>query len=293
MKKLILLFAIIGLGLGLQAQVNEKVIGIDISAISTGDTLNVQDVGASSGGGTPSGLYYINTEVGTAVYTSASTLTLSNLPVSIVNDAQLVYIKYVRSGASGYYINGQSGITLTHSAGVVTITGEVGDTLASGDALEVVINGPKITVDYTVEALKFLSLNPLSSHYTSPAVHEGTSQAVTTSWVDLGKVIDMRTYNKGAYWVIVDINDGVDFQVRFLALPNQTATDEYSQLIATVSSTVITVDVEYIELGTDADVLLIYTFQTDNVIPAIQPQIKVGTDPGTDATVTSLVSKAW
>jgi len=347
MKKLILLFAILALGLGLNAQVKEKTQDVQVKGGSITATLsgNLDSVGVVAmidslfhlqkidtlsyvtliesinggtidlvtdittlgtitntvsvtetnplSGGQKNANFLINSEGGSAAWTSASTLTLSGDYPPITKNTQLVHVMYVRAGESGYYKNGQDGITLTISGTVITIAGAAGDTIATGDDLEVGINAPLITTDYVTESVKNQQINPLSAHYVSPVDHEETAQTLTTTWADFGDVIDMRSYRKGAYWVILDINDGVDFQVRFLAVPNQTATDEYNQMIATISSTVITIDVEYIELDTDADIYMILTFETNNLIPGIQPQIKVGTDGGVDATATSLISKAW
>ena len=282
MRKIVLLFSLIAFfGLGVQAQIQKE--AIDIGTVA--GTVSVTETNPSTG--LPYASERIGTETGTVTYTSSVTVTLSGTYSAITSDAQLVYIKYVpASGDAEYLTNGSGGVTLRHSGGVITVSG-AGTPFAVGDVYEVGSNAPQLTTDYNLEALQMVLLNGVQYHYTSASDLTSENDTLTTSWQDIGVPVDMRSYNKGAYWASVDINASSNVQWRVLFKQTSGATNEYNKLISTIASTVVTIEPEYIEQGTDSDQLYVIKFLTDNLIPFVQLQAKIGTDGGADAIIES------
>jgi hypothetical protein len=103
------------------------------------------------------------------------------------------------------------------------------------------------------------------------------AQNVTTGWVDLGSEIEtFRAQNLGV-WLTVDINLATDVRVRALAKHTSAGTEEYLLPIRTVSATAVNVAGEYIEFSTDADQLMLLSWELDGLIPFVQLQLQAGT----------------
>ena len=258
------------------------------------DTVYVQEVDPASGG-MPTAGFMVGTEGGNVAYTSNVTITLSGTYPTITSDAQLVYVKYIPTGGSGaaFLVNGQDGVTLTHSGGVIEVDGG-GTPFASGDVYEVGINAPRLEVDYTTETLKNTQQNPIWSRYTSPVSLTTANDTLTTSWADVGSEIDCRGYTDIILYITLDINAALNARLRALGKWESAGTDEYNLVIETVSSSDIKIEPEYIEFNTDADQLVVLRIHTGG-IPFLQIQTQEGTDGGDDAILTQpiKVNKIW
>lgn len=219
----------------------------------------------------------------TATYTSAVTLTLSALPITITDDAQLVYIKVVpASGDANVYVQGAGGVTLREAANVITISGAGASPFTSGDAYEVGINEVQPALDDTNNAINTTRLNPDYERRTDVTTLEDTPQNFTVTPADLGAEVSCAGYNGGTLWVTYDVNDTVDAQI--IAKPKHTSAgaEEYSAVIETTSATEIGITPQVWEITNDADALYAIPFDCSNAIPYIQFQIYAAV-PGASA----------
>lgn len=118
------------------------------------------------------------------------------------------------------------------------------------------------------------------------------TDTVTTSWQNLGEVIDMTGYTQLNIYATIDINSSNNIRIR--AIGKRTPTiGEYPFMIETISSVDIKVDAEYIEFNTDADQSGILRIETQGV-PYIQLQYQAGTVGATPGQIDSVyINKIW
>jgi len=276
MKKIILIFTLLLSVVALNAQIKRA--GGSVSIVSSSTTpISVE----STGGGTPYCTYRLGTELGVTTYKDSVSVTLSGTFPALTKDAQLVYLKYVRSGASGYYVNGQGDITLTISADTVSISGAAGDTIASGDSFEIGYNAPLDYVDYSVGYLKNLTGNPDYARYTDPGVLV-TEEDLTGSYADVGGEIPMEGYNRLGLFVDIDANDSEDVDLRVLGL-FESGGDTY---------TIDGLSVETLWSGAGSDTTFYYEFDV-GTLPYVQLQAVAGTVGGTAGDLTITINKKW
>lgn len=112
-----------------------------------------------------------------------------------------------------------------------------------------------------------------------------SAQAFTDAWADLGGEINCFDKDRISLWLTLDVNDDSDLRVRALALHTSGGTEHYFP-IATVGTSDIAVEDEYIEFTNDGDESYVLQWELNKVIPFIQFQVMRGTDGGgTDAEV--------
>jgi len=119
----------------------------------------------------------------TATYTSSTTIMLSGLPFTISNNSQVAYIKQIKADStSALFVNGSAGITIYHSANVLTIFGG-GTPFATGDVYQVGINAQKKAYSLSLDQSKVGVQNPEWAHYTTPeTLVDTTNKAITYSY---------------------------------------------------------------------------------------------------------------
>lgn len=140
---------------------------------------------------------YISPSDFTATYTSASTITLSGVPVTITDSSQIAYIKQVKTdNTSNTFVNGANDITLAYSAGVITVyeKGVVITSLASGDVYEIGVNGTKKAYDLSTDADKMINLTPESSKYVQDSLVDTTNVAADTNYYPSSTGMSMDGY---------------------------------------------------------------------------------------------------
>ena len=236
-------------------------------------------IGGKALGSAVSSIWKIGTETGVVTYDSSSTLVLTGSYPAITNDAQIAYVKIIPSSGQGVvFYNAESGITLRHSGGVITITGA--SPFQSGDSYEVGINAPRATIDYDANA-------QTTNNQNEPQYHEADAQnlvsasdigATDDTWVDQGAEIDCSTFHDLVLFVNLTVNDSTGNYIRLLAKTENGGTDEYESFD----------EVDYVlELG-DADRKVKLPKFDVSGVPYVQVQTKatdVDTGGGTEGTV--------
>jgi len=140
---------------------------------------------------------YISPSDFTATYTSASTITLSGVPVTITDSSQIAYIKQVKTdNTSNTFVNGANDITLSYSANVITVyeKGVAITSLASGDVYEIGVNGTKKAYDLSIDADKIINLTPESSKYVQDSLVDTTNVAAATNYYPSSTGMSMDGY---------------------------------------------------------------------------------------------------
>jgi len=140
---------------------------------------------------------YISPSDFTATYTSASTITLSGVPVTITDSSQIAYIKQVKTdNTSNTFVNGANDITLSYSANVITVyeKGVAITSLVSGDVYEIGVNGTKKAYDLSTDADKIINLTPESSKYVQDSLVDTTNVAAATNYYPSSTGMSMDGY---------------------------------------------------------------------------------------------------
>ncbi len=284
-------------GLGGTISANVITLEYDTSAMANTDDLEIKvNIAAIS----PSCLNtdYKSPDDFIATYTSSSTITLSNLPFTVIDSSQVRYIKVVASSnTSRTFFNGFDGCTMAinTTTNVITIYG-VGTPFASGDVYEVGLSGQQKAYDPTLNVLNSIEQSPIWSRYTDVEPLITPPLAFTTSFADAGPEIDAKGYNWVKFWITLDINQGANARFKILQKHTYAGSEEYPicadkvcfSAPASYIDTLAGVNAQYFELETDADQLFCITVQVDNATPYLQLQIQIGTDGGTDAEIDGL-----
>ncbi len=122
--------------------------------------------------GIPESTFKIGSENSTTISRiSGTAVALSGNYPTITSNASLVYLKVSGSSGSKFYVNGASGVSMTHSAGVVIVSGA--DAFTATDVFELGINGTKYSNDYPNVIGGYDGTNP-------QAIKTDTSGAVYT-----------------------------------------------------------------------------------------------------------------
>ncbi|MDX9797710.1 MAG: hypothetical protein RBT05_02520 [Bacteroidales bacterium] len=151
---------------------------------------------------------------------------MSSLPFTITDSSQLVYIKVIPStGDAQVLVNGSGGVTMTVSSNVLTVSG-AGTPFASGDVYEVGINAQDKAFDPSTNSQMVSPLKNVWNQYTDPETLV-TAKDLTDSYADFGAEIDMRGYTKLGVWVIADVNDSENVNLKTLVKHTSAGTDEY------------------------------------------------------------------
>jgi hypothetical protein len=260
-------------------------------SLSDGDKASLQlneagELKVTGGAGASSvNAEYISPADFSATYTSASTITLSGLPITVSNSAQVAYIKQVKAdNTSRTYVNGANEITIAFAANVLTVyeKGAVITSLASGDVYEVGINGQVKSYDPSTQSIKTSSLNNVWNQYTD-AETLVSAQDLTASYADFGAEIDMRGFTHLSVYIITDVNDSENVTLKLLGKHTSAGTDEYELDGGTTQALWTT--------GA-SDSKLHYEFNVKGT-PFIQLQAIAGTVGGTEGDLTISITKIW
>lgn len=261
---------------------------VDSSGNIIGSSGNALDVNVTSGVSLEATAFNIEAEYKSpidfsATYTSSTTITLSLLPFVIIDSSQIAYIRYVASNGvtSGTLINGRGGITITCANNVLTVAG-AGTPFAVGDSYEVGINAQDKGYDSSTNSMMTSQLNPDYLRYTDVETL-ATAQALTASYADFGAEIDMKGFNTVGIWVIADVNDSQDADLKVLGKHTLDGADEFE--IDGLSVKRI-----WSEAGTDSKIY--YEFETGS-IPYLQIQAIAGTVGTTAGTLTIAITKSY
>lgn len=231
----------------------------------------------------------------TAAYASSTTITLSSLPITIVDSSQIIYVKQIKAdNSSEIYVNGNGTYTLTESSGTLTIYG-AGTPFVSGDIYEVGINGQMKGYDASNNLYKIQEQSPPWSHYTDKVELIPSAQTLTTAFANLGGEIDMRGENQLGLWLEVDINDAEDVEIRVLHKHTSGGTEEYREIyLGSPAANITTIHLNDYQVASDADQLFKLNIPVSATSPYIQVQARERVNEGTDADIdTAYITKAW
>lgn len=178
--------------------------------------------GSGSGSSSPDAEYTSPKDF-TATYTSATSITLTGLPVSVDDSSQVAYITVIPlTGDSITYTQG-SGATLRYSSGVITIEG-VTDPFTTGDVYQIGLNGQKKAFDASTDTNKVTEQNPLWARYIDEETLV-TEQDLTAAYADFGSEIDMQGFNRLGVAVTADVNDSTGILLQVLGLMESSGTE--------------------------------------------------------------------
>ena len=150
--------------------------------------------------------------------------------------------------------------------------------IATTDTLPVETSG----YDATTDGINTNQLNAIYTRYTDAEVLE-TAQDLTASYADFGAEIDMRGFNRIGLFIVTDVNNSEDVDLKVLGKSTAGGTFEYE-----IDGT----DVVRIWSGTGTDAAIYYEFDV-GTIPFIQLQIKAGTVGATAGDLTADINKKW
>jgi hypothetical protein len=123
---------------------------------------------AYSAGGSTDADFKVASWSGNVAYATSTSIVLTGSYPAINYNSQIVYIRYTSAlGVTSILQNGQSGVSMTHAGGVITVTG-AGTPFAAGDSYEVGINAVPPGVDLAADLLKTIVRNMSHDHYTDP-----------------------------------------------------------------------------------------------------------------------------
>lgn len=219
----------------------------------------------------------------TATYTSSTTITLSALPFTITDSSQLVYIKVIpTTGDAQVLVNGSGGVTMTVSSNVVTVSG-AGTPFASGDVYEVGINDQDKAYDPSTNSTLTSPLKNVWNQYTD-AETLVTAQDLTASYADFGAEIDMRGYTKLGVWIVTDVNNSENVNLKALLKHTSAGIDAYEILDGT--------GVVALWTTTPADGKLYIEFNV-GAAPIVQLQAIAGTVGATAGDLSIAITKIY
>ena len=232
----------------------------------------------------------------TAVYTSSSTITLSLLPVTITDSSQIRYIKQITtSNTSNIFHNGFNGCTLVivPSTGIITIYG-VGTPFLSGDVYEVGISGQLKAYDPSLDISKTVDQSPVWTRRTDVEPLLSAAYTLTSSFANVGPVIDCRSYNTIAIFVKCTVQNSAGIQMRATAYHTYAGSEQWSIPIETISPGLDNITIETVQFPDGVNFLYVIKCKVDNVIPYIQLQFKDTTVGATHGTIDTLyVTKGY
>lgn len=232
----------------------------------------------------------------TATYTSASTITLSGVPITISDASQIVYVKQTKAtNLATTYVAGSGGISFGVSSNVITVYqyGSVITSLVTGDVYEVGINAQDKAYDASTQSFKDSVLNPVYAHTTDPeTLVSATPYELTASFADVGSEISVDTYNWLTLWLTIDIGTSTNPQIRILHKHTSAGTEEYREIyLGSPASNITSINLNDYEVNTDADQLFKITIP---VTGSKYIQVQAKDDANGDGQIDALYcSKSW
>lgn len=164
---------------GIKVFITDPISGIGASVDSTG-ALKV------TGGASSVTAEYLSPVDFTATYTSASTITLTGLPVTIAGSQQITYIKVVNNSlqTATTYVAGANGYSFAYSSGVITVylNGVIASVFTTNDTYEVGVNAQQKAYDSTLDITKTIEQSPLSAKYVLDSLIDTTNVAAGTNY---------------------------------------------------------------------------------------------------------------
>jgi len=126
-----------------------------------------------------------------ATYTSATTLTLSSLPISLTSSSQISFIKVIPVSGDAYILtNGSGWVTMRASSNVITVEGAA-TTFASWDVYEVGLNAQEKAYDASTNTQMNSIMNPDYAHVTDTEHFIDATNVDTTT---VRVIVNMDTY---------------------------------------------------------------------------------------------------
>lgn len=171
------------------------------------------------------------------------------------------------------YAFAESGYNCTVAGNVITL--EVDTTGMANNQLRIKYIQDDVSQDVDLQAERIVNLTPEWAKYTDPESLIDT-QDLTDNFVDFGPEIDMRGYNRLGLFIIGDVNDSQNVDLRILAKHEFNGVDEYSIINDLENGEVRLWD------DTSNDIKIYREFEI-NGAPILQIQAKaevVGTTPG-------------
>lgn len=130
--------------------------------------------------------------------------------------------------------------------------------------------------------LKTAEQSPAWNHYTDGSTLV-SAQDLTSSYADYGAEIDVRGYTRLGLFIVMDVNDSEDVDLKFLAKHESGGTDEYE---------VDGLSEERLWSGSGTDAKKYYEIDVGTV-PYIQLQAKAGVVGATAGDLTIVTNKSW
>lgn len=160
----------------------------------TDDALVVYDVGG--GAASVSSQYRATTagQDGSAVYASATTLTVSGTPFTVYSE-DLVYIREVDAtgNTANIWVNGTGGIHMEISGTTLTRSG--GTDFSANGRYEVGYNGQEKSYDSSTDSIKVFNVAPLNSSYVNAFIDvDTTNVAAAATYYPASTGISMDGY---------------------------------------------------------------------------------------------------
>jgi hypothetical protein len=241
---------------------------------------NVGSGGSSSGGSSSVQAEYTSPSDFTTVWTSAGSVTVSSLPISISDSSQIVYIKATNTTdkTSTTFVQGANGYSFYHSGGIIQIykSGTIITDLTSGKTwkFEVGLNGSKKGYDLGLNAFNVSLISDVTDRRTDPInlIPAASPQTITTSWVALGSEISAKGFTMAVFYVNLDINTATGVQLRAVGRKASGGSD-YDLAIESLSAGSIGIEPEVLQFTNDADQLMLVKVYTDG-LPYIELQVK-------------------
>jgi len=162
------------------------------------------------------------------------------------------------------------------------IEDESGTAYADIAAMETALNGFVNVVSSSASSSGTSVTNPDYSRYTSPEVLV-TEQDLTASYADFGAEIDVRGYTFIALFIVADVNDSEDVDLKILGKHESAGADEYE---------IDGVSVKTLWSGSGTDFKKVYEFNTGS-IPYIQVQAIADTAGATAGDLTIIINKKY
>lgn len=228
---------------------------------------------------------YSSPEDGAVVYTSNATLTCSGFPFTVDSTVCNIIGVLVTNAAGTVtkYINGHNGVSFSALTNVITITG-VTPFLNTDTKYRVVLHAQDKAYSAVTDTLKIIEQAPIWARYTS--VETQAAYTITTSFAKVTGSIDIPVvgYKTIGFYLKLTLNQMTGIQFYVTAQHTLASTDYYKLPIQTVSSTLISINPEIVQMPDVSDTYLIKV-DLDNVVPYITLWCKATADTGTDATL--------